>query len=222
MDEVRDGLREHALCHATAGRLGMGAQDPVELRHRQESELGQHPRQVGVVDVHPVLEEGEGRRHGRVEPDARSRRLAQLGAVDGSEEGPAQRMGGGTLATPDEIDARQDVAPLVRAAHLQLAAVVPVEVVVVVGLQQHVAELGVGDAMLPRHPSLHALPGDHLVDRDVLADVTQEVQEAQLPRPVEVVHQRPGPLWPQDSGDLGLDGGHVGRERLDVEQVPLL
>jgi hypothetical protein len=55
------------------------------------------------------------------------------------------------LLAPDEVDAREDVAPLVGAADLELAALVAVQVVVVVGLQEHVAELGVGDAVLAAH-----------------------------------------------------------------------
>ena len=46
----------------------------------------------------------------------------------------------------DEVDAGGDVAPLVGAAHLQLDVVVLVQPPEVVGLEQHVAELGVGDA----------------------------------------------------------------------------
>ena len=46
----------------------------------------------------------------------------------------------------DQVDAGDDVAPLVGAAGLQLDAVVLVQVAEVVGLQQHVAELGERDA----------------------------------------------------------------------------
>ena len=60
-------------------------------------------------------------------------------------------MGGPSERAPDEVDARRDVAPLVRAAHLQLDVVVLAEVPEVVGLQQHVAELGVGDPVLALH-----------------------------------------------------------------------
>ena len=126
------------------------------------------------------------------------------------------------VAPADEVDPREDVAPLVGAADLQLAAQVLVEVGVVVGLQEHVAELGVGDAVLPGHPGLHAVAGHHLVHGDVLAHVAQEVEQAELARPSQVVDQLPGALGPEDPPDLGLDGGHVGRHGLRVEQVPLL
>ena len=43
------------------------------------------------------------------------------------------------VAPADQVDAREDVAPLVGAADLELAALVLVEPAVVVGLQEHVA-----------------------------------------------------------------------------------
>ena len=78
-----------------------------------------------------------------------------------------------------------------------------VQVVVVVGLQQHVAELRVGDAVLARHPGLDALPGDHLVHGDVLADLAQEVEEVQVLGPGEVVDERPRPPRSPGSGRSG-------------------
>ncbi len=58
-----------------------------------------------------------------------------------------------SVGSPDEFRAGRDVAPLVTAPHLQLTAVVPVQVQEVVSLEQHVAELGEGDPGL--HPALH-------------------------------------------------------------------
>ena len=66
---------------------------------------------------------------------------------------------------------------------------------------------------------------EHRVDGDVLADVSQEVEEAHLAGPVPVVDQRAARCAAgqvDDAGDLGLDGGHVVGERLLVEEVALL
>ena len=60
---------------------------------------------------------------------------------------------------------------------------------VVVGLQQHVAELGEGDALLGLQAHLHALPGQHLVDGGVLADVAQELEQRDRLGPVAVVDE---------------------------------
>jgi hypothetical protein len=73
----------------------------------------------------------------------------------------------------DQIHAGGDVAPLIAASGLQVHAVVAVEIQVVHRLHQDVAELGVGDARFEARPD--DLAGEHLVDREVLADVTQEV-----------------------------------------------
>ena len=90
---------------------------------------------------------------------------------------------------PDQVDAGDDVAPLVGSADLDRAAEVVVQPQVVVGLQQHVAELGERDAVLGVDPHLDALAGEHLVDRDVLADVAQELEDRDRLRPVAVVDE---------------------------------
>ena len=76
---------------------------------------------------------------------------------------------------PDEFQAGRDVAPLIRAAHLQLDALRAVEVPEVVGLQEHVAELGERQAAL--EAGLDGVLGEHVRDREVLARVAQEVDQ---------------------------------------------
>ena len=70
-------------------------------------------------------------------------------------------------------------------------------------LQQDVGELGVGDAA-GLEPALHRLARQHPVDREVLADVTQEVDGRQALGPVEVVDHRRGVVAVE------------GQERLDL------
>ena len=72
-----------------------------------------------------------------------------------------------------------------RAAVLQRAAVPLVQLEEVVRLQDLVAELGEADARL--QPGPDDLPGEHLVDREVLADVAQELDRRQRRGPVQVV-----------------------------------
>ena len=85
-----------------------------------------------------------------------------------------------------------DVAPLVGAAHLQLDVLVLAEPPEVVGLEQHVAELGVGDPVLALHAVPDRLLGHHLVDGHVLADVAEEVEHADRARS----SRRCRPGWP--------------------------
>ena len=79
--------------------------------------------------------------------------------------------------------------------------------------------------MLGGHPGPHRLPGHHLVDGDVLADVAEEVEQAQVAGPVPVVDQPRRvddgerstirPIW-------ALMAATLARQRLVVEQVALL
>ena len=79
-----------------------------------------------------------------------------------------------------EVDAVDDVAPLVRAAHLQDAAVALVQLDEVVGLQDHVVEFEERQLLLALEPQLDAVEGKHAVDREVPADVAQEVDVVEL------------------------------------------
>ena len=128
-----------------------------------------------------------GVRHLRVQPQvAAAGRLAELGAVGRGHQRDRQRVHRRAFLLTDESHPGDDVAPLIRAADLQPAAVPPVQLHVVVGLQQHVAELGVGDA-LALEPAPDGVSVQHDVDRKVLADVAQEFDRAQLGRPGQVV-----------------------------------
>ena len=92
-----------------------------------------------------------------------------------------------------EIDAGDDVAPLVRAAHLQRAAVAPVKLDEVVGLQAHVVEFEERELLLALEPELHRVHRQHAVDGEVAADVAQELDVVELGQPFGVVgHDRVG------------------------------
>ncbi len=88
---------------------------------------------------------------------------------------------------PVELDARDDVAPLVRSTHLQGAPVLTTQLHVVVGLEQHVAEFGVRDAVA-LEPASDGVAREHDVDGEVLADIAEEVDDAEGGGPVGVVH----------------------------------
>ena len=137
-----------------------------------------------------------------------------------------------TVATgllPDQPHAGDDVAPLVGAADLKRAAVPLVQFHVVVGLQQHVAELGVGDAVT-FETSPHRVAVEHDVHREVLADVAEELDRRQLPGPRQVVlddgagrrvveldeafQLAPDPVGPVGDGVGGVQGAFAGLARV--------
>ena len=112
------------------------------------------------------------------------------------------------MQPPAEIDAADDVAPLVGAAHLQHAAVAAVELDEVVGLQDHVVEFEERQFLLALEPQLHRIEGEHAVDREVAADVAQEVDVVERVQPVGIVgHDRvaAGILEFEELGENGAD-----------------
>ena len=120
------------------------------------------------------------------------------------------------------------VAPLVAAAHLELAAVVLVEVCEVVTLEELVGELGERHALaaLSAESLLDGVLGHHVVDGNQLAYLAGEVEESPVLHPVVVVDQNGGvgsvALEVDELGELGLDALLVVAQGRLVEKVALL
>ena len=111
-----------------------------------------------------------------------------------------------------EVDAGDDVAPLVGSAHLQVAADAPVELDEVVGLQQHVVELDERQLLLALEPHARRVHRQHAIDREVLADIAQELDVVERRQPLGVV----------DHDGIGLALAEVeelGKDRLDAVLV---
>src|SRR5699024_10239218 len=120
----------------------------------------------------------------------------------------------------DKVHTGDDIAPLVRATDLHADVVLAVQVNEVIRLKQHVGKLRVGDAICCQ-ATLHGVAGEHRVQRKVLAQVAQEVDDGHLADPVSVVDQRRGVQVParllelstsleeEESAQLLLDVLHV-------------
>ena len=124
--------------------------------------------------------------------------------------------------TAAELDAVDDVAPLVGAAHLQDAAMAPRQLDEVVGLQDHVVELDEGQLLLALEPELDCIHGEHAVDREMPADVAQEIDVVERGEPFGIVdHQAVGAaLAEADEAGEGLhDRALVGLDLLDGEDL---
>ena len=95
----------------------------------------------------------------------------------------------------------------------------------VVRLEQHVAELGIAQpAVGPFQPALHRLLRQHDVHREMLADVAEEIEEAETAHPVVVVRQDRGDVTAVEVEEPLQLPGHaldVALEDLDREQLPL-
>ena len=153
----------------------------------QPGEVAEVANHVGILLVEPELVEPVGRRPPRIQPDGALFRLAELHPIGAGHQRIDEGVGALAPDAADQLDARDDVAPLVAAARLESAAVLVVELQKVVGLQEHVAELGVRDAILPLQPRLHRVLRHHVVDGEVLADIAQEVHHRNRRQPVGVV-----------------------------------
>ena len=136
-----------AFCPARRNGFSRGLRlEVLDLSWLEEREDPQQLADLLVLDVEPELVEGVGRQHLGVEPQGAALGLAVLRAVGPGHQRGGERVHLAAVGAPDQLDAAGDVAPLVAAAELQGDAVVAVEVEEVHRLQQHVAELGVGDA----------------------------------------------------------------------------
>ena len=101
-------------------------------------------------------------------------------------------MGVDALDLTDQVDAAHHVAPLVVATGLERAAVAAVKLEEVVGLQDLVGELGVGDTLVRGNTPRDDILVEHGAHAEVLADRAQKVDGAHLLGPVQVVHHRRG------------------------------
>src|ERR1700722_4625219 len=153
------------------------------------------PQQAGHLDighVEPELVERVRRHQIGAEPDRAALGLAVFGAVRLGDQRNGQGVHGRALDPPDQVHPADQVAPLVAAAQLQDATVPPVQFQEVHGLQKLVAELGEAEPAALQ-PGLHRLAVQHPVDREVLADVAQEVEHEHRAGPFQVANdQRAG------------------------------
>ena len=93
---------------------------------------------------------------------------------------------------------------------------------VVVGLQQHVAELRVGDALIGAlEAGAHRFLGHHLVDGEVLADVAEELEGRDRPEPVGVVEEE-RPVHVEELPELRTDALQVALDGLEGEELALV
>ena len=217
---------ELALGRALAAIRVVVREQRAQLRERPEREQAQEPRRIGVGHVQPVLVELVRARTRGVEPDALARRrLPHLlpGGVEQQRRHEPEQLCAPELAR--QLAARGDVAVLVGAADLEATALRAGEVHEVVRLQQHVRELGVADAGLALEAAADGVLRRHVVDRQVLADVAQELEIPEASHPVGVVrHARPGGgvIEREQPAELGADPRDVRGERGVVEQVALV
>ena len=167
-------------------RLGVLGLDRLDFFAALERENPNVVACVGVGRVQPKLVKLVGRGAFRVEPHIAALGLAKLGAVGLLNQRRGEREGLAAAHAANQLGSGGDVAPLVASAHLQADSVVLPQVVKVVALNELVAELREADARFLA--AFHRILGQHVVDRDVLAHVANELEEAHFFEPIVVVH----------------------------------
>ena len=129
----------------------------------------------------------------------------------------------GRFLPADQVDAGDDVAPLIAAAHLQADAKGPVEMEKIVGLQRLVRELGETDAVLGLHAATDRFPGQHLADPETPAHVAKEIKQVEGKEPIGVIHQHGGggaTAEIEESLELSADAGDIIPYPVHIEKIP--
>ena len=128
----------------------------------------------------------------------------------------------GAIDPAGKLDAVDDIAPLVRPAHLEAAGRAARQLQKIIGLQDHVIEFEEGERLLPIQPHLHRIEAQHPVDREMLADIAQERDIFEAVQPLRIVEHdgvgRPVPEG-QEAGEHALDAGDILRDQIGGEQL---
>ena len=130
------------------GRRGEFLFERRDLVLRQEGEVTQEPRHIGVGLVDPELVKLVGGRPLRVKPHVAGFGLAELRAVGLGDQRQRDAEGLALAQAAGKVHARDDVAPLVAPANLEAATETVMQVQKIVRLKQAVGELGVRNTVL--------------------------------------------------------------------------
>ena len=151
------GERGHRGGQHLLGFVDLLALQRLELGHfrkRQVGEGAQEAADIVVLDVAPVLPELVRAQPIRVEPYGAGGGLAHLGARRGGEQRRGEREQLRAFHAPAEVGAHHDIAPLVRPAHLQRAAVALRQFGEIIGLQDHIVEFDKTHLLVALEPEL--------------------------------------------------------------------
>src|SRR5262249_11227411 len=129
------------------------------LARRQLGEEAEEAADIGILGIAPELPVVEDRQAVLVEPDTTLRRLAHLGTRGCRDERRRQAEEGAAVDAAPELDAADDIAPLIGAAHLQDAVVAPGQLEKIVSLEDHVVEFEEGERLLALESQAHAVLG---------------------------------------------------------------
>ena len=159
----------------------------IDLAQRQQREQPQEATDIAVVRIAPELPIIIGRYERGIEPNGAGGGLAHFGARCGGDQRRRQRVELRGPHPPAKIEAVDDIAPLIRAAHLQRAAMQAVQFDEIIGLQTHVIEFEEGQFLVALEAHLDRVHRQHAIDREMLADIAQKLDIIELRQPLRVI-----------------------------------
>ena len=189
MNQAGDLPSQGAL-RLTRARIGLAfLHKTFDLRLRQEREHLQQVLHLAVRAVEPELVELVWAQHSAVKPDGVAFGLAELLTLSVGDNRAGEHVHIHATYLVDQVKTGREVAPLVGSAKLKHAMVFVEQVHEVVALQHLVAELGEGNAIFRIQPTGNGVFGEHGTQTEVLADVTQEVDDVHGGRPIVIGHE---------------------------------
>ena len=148
---------------------------------------------VVVTHVEPELIECVWRRAVAIEPDVSALGLTEFLTIGLGDERTSEAESFGLVAqrAADEFRSGRHVAPLVVSSQLQTYAVLLIQIQKIVALEQLIGKFGERQSVagLAVEALLHAVLGHHVVDGDVFAYLSREIEEGKVLHPVVVVDE---------------------------------
>ena len=189
MHQAGDLPSQGALRLACA-RIGLAfLHKTFDLRLRQEREHLQQVLHLAVGAVEPELVELVRAQHSAIKPDGVTFGLAELLALSVGDDRTGEHVHIRATYLVDQVKTGREVAPLVGSAKLQHALVFVEQMQEVVALQHLIAELGEGNALFRIQSTGDGVFGKHGAQTEVLADVTQEVDDVHGGSPIVIGHE---------------------------------
>ena len=127
MHQPRDLAGEYPLGLRTPFALGVSSLDLRNIGNGQKSEITQESVNVGIRRAQPELIKGVRRGSFRVQPNGARLSLTEFCAIRLGHQWQCQPEHLPAVQAASEINTACDIAPLIRAADLQAAAVQSVQ-----------------------------------------------------------------------------------------------
>ena len=153
----------------------------------QFGEKAQEAADITIFGVAPELPEIPDRQFVFVEPNRTLGGFAHLRAGRGGDQRRGQAKDFLAIDAPCQINPRDDIAPLIGAAHLQHTAIAAAQFHKVVSLQNGIVEFQKTHRLFAIKPQFHAIHGEHTVDRKMHAVIAQKRNIFELIEPFRVI-----------------------------------